>query len=57
MNLGIPWCAVAGFLLGFALLAVGVLTSFAEIMAPDGVRLWMLAPALLPGVLTWVWRF
>jgi hypothetical protein len=46
-----PWCALAGLLLGFALMAIGALVCFQEIMAPDG-RLWMLPPALVPGALT-----
>ena len=52
MNLAMmPWRALAGLLLGVALVAIGMLVCFEEVMAPDG-RLWMLPPALVPGALT-----
>ena len=51
MNSGMPWRALVGLLLGVVLLAIGMLVCIEAVMAPGG-RLWMLPPALLPGVLT-----
>ena len=52
MNLGMPWRAMIGFLLGFALLAVGALVCADAIIESEHLRLWMVPPALLPGAIT-----
>ena len=47
-----PWRAVIGGVLGFALLVVGVLPCFQAIAGPDRANFWILLPALFPGALT-----
>ena len=47
-----PLRAMIGFLLGFALLAVGALICADAITESEHLRLWMFPPALLPGAIT-----
>ena len=51
MNSGMPLRALVGLLLGALLLGIGTLVCIEAVKAPGG-RLWMLPPALFPGVLT-----
>jgi len=46
-----PWRAVIGGVLGFALLILGALICFEAIMGADRATSWMLPPALFPGAL------
>ena len=46
-----PWRAVIGGVLGFALLILGALICFEAIMGADRGNFWILPPALFPGAL------
>jgi len=48
----LPWRALVGGVFGFLLMILGVLVTLEVIAAANLNLLWMLAPALFPGVLT-----
>jgi len=47
-----PWRALVGGVLGFALLILGVLICVEAVTSADRALLWLLPPALFPGALT-----